>query len=228
MLGCMYKFERLLIPDGGVFGIIRYDPNSFIIEKFKAEKVQLPQQILNAAPRRQAEFFAGRLAVKYALTDLIGTAPPVGVGVNREPIWPNGVIGSISHSNGIAIVQIKKISNGTLVGIDIEHMIDFERTHQLKYDILTKNECMVFESKNIDISYYFTWAFSAKEALFKALYSRVLRYMEFSESRIVGFDLEQYRLELVVDEPDIQGVFWINLLDFDIFVVSIVSSGKLK
>jgi 4'-phosphopantetheinyl transferase EntD len=72
-------------------------------------------------PARRREFAAGRNAARRALTRL-GVAP-TGIGrrlEDRDPIWPPGVIGSISHSHGAAAVAVARAGALASLGLDIE------------------------------------------------------------------------------------------------------------
>jgi 4'-phosphopantetheinyl transferase EntD len=54
-----------------------------------------------AAPRR-LEFAAGRRAARRALTAVGGSASAISMGALRQPIWPAGFAGSISHDGRFA------------------------------------------------------------------------------------------------------------------------------
>jgi hypothetical protein len=51
----------------------------------------------NSVPKRQAEFVAGRICAREALTGWGHDNVVVGIGAHREPIWPQGLLGSITH-----------------------------------------------------------------------------------------------------------------------------------
>ena len=73
-----------------------------------------------AVPKRVAEFAAGRAAVRRALAAL--GLPPMAVpmGANRAPIWPSGLLGSISHSDGVALAVLAPSAHCAGIGLDIE------------------------------------------------------------------------------------------------------------
>ena len=73
--------------------------------------------VAHAVPKRRTEFRTGRAYARAALAAL-GCAPaPIPVGESRQPLWPNGFLGSISHSGpwvGCAAVRCGR------VGFDVE------------------------------------------------------------------------------------------------------------
>ena len=53
--------------------------------------------IKRAVPKRWREFTAGRLCAREALRRLGIERHPILVGEHREPLWPSGVVGTLSH-----------------------------------------------------------------------------------------------------------------------------------
>jgi 4'-phosphopantetheinyl transferase EntD len=73
------------------------------------------------AARRTAEFLLGRAAAASALRALRGDDPPaVGRGPNGEPLWPDGVVGAITHTRGIAAAAVAHRASLLGVGLDLE------------------------------------------------------------------------------------------------------------
>ena len=57
------------------------------------------QAIDHAVPKRRREFTAGRTAARRACARLGVWAGALPVAADRTPVWPEGVVGSISHSD---------------------------------------------------------------------------------------------------------------------------------
>jgi 4'-phosphopantetheinyl transferase EntD len=71
-------------------------------------------------PKRQREYAAGRVAVRMA-TFAAGAAPfAVPSGADRAPLWPRGVVGSITHSSDACLAVISRDGPFASVGIDLE------------------------------------------------------------------------------------------------------------
>ncbi|MCW1931251.1 4'-phosphopantetheinyl transferase family protein [Pararhodobacter zhoushanensis] len=63
-------------------------------------------------PARRREFAAGRTAARRAL----GQSVAIPMGPDRAPVWPAGVAGSITHTQGWALAVVGK----GMIGIDLE------------------------------------------------------------------------------------------------------------
>lgn len=119
-----------------------------------------------AVPGRRNEFTLGRTAARQALVQL-GVEPPSAImrGENREPLWPRGITGSITHSEGVAIAAVARKTQIAAIGIDLE-----KSSRKSNIDISAKI-ALPAELDWIDGSETrLMMLFSAKEALFKALY----------------------------------------------------------
>lgn len=88
-----------------------FEPAAFSPECFGAQGIILPASLQGAAPKRLGEFLAGRLAAREALRPFGLAGCSVAIGAAREPLWPEGVEGSISHSRlageGVALCAVR-------------------------------------------------------------------------------------------------------------------------
>lgn len=76
--------------------------------------------ISRAVARRRREFTAGRACARQALAEL-GLGPKaIPVGPNRAPVWPEGVVGSITHAGTLAAAAVARSDRVIALGIDIE------------------------------------------------------------------------------------------------------------
>ena len=70
--------------------------------------------------KRRREFVTARRCAREALASL-GQAPgPIGVGPSREPQWPAGLVGSITHTRGFRAAAVAPQSVVASIGIDAE------------------------------------------------------------------------------------------------------------
>ena len=74
----------------------------------------------NVVPARRREFRAGRIYARQALQGLGASNSVIPVGHNRAPVWPTGVVGSISHTRSQCAVAIGWSADFLGIGIDIE------------------------------------------------------------------------------------------------------------
>lgn len=71
-------------------------------------------------PRRRHEFLAGRACARVVLHRLGVTGAPVGRGARREPRWPPGIVGSLSHAQGWVAAVAAHEDDAWALGVDLE------------------------------------------------------------------------------------------------------------
>ncbi len=128
-----------------------------------------------AQQRRARDHLAGRLAASRALRALTGHAPTIGRDADGAPLWPQGVVGAISHSGGRAVALVGRSTDHAGLGVDLERVASRKDIAAL---ILSQDE--MARLGQAPGALMLTLAFSAKESLFKALYPRV--------GHVFGFD----------------------------------------
>ena len=137
-----------------------------------------------ATPGRQAEFAAGRAAARAALRGL-GLVPfAIPMGADRAPVWPSGVVGSITHHGGQCLAVVaRRMSFGGL-GIDLEPLDPLPG--ELIPEILTPDEVRWLAEQPADQRGMLARiVFSAKESTYKALYPQM--------REVAGFDAMEIR-----------------------------------
>ena len=167
-------------------------PNSTIYSS-----IPLPENLDKAVDKRKVEYLAGRLCAKEALLNLGYPNYIPSMGAKREPLWPNGVVGSISHSNGMAIAMVANSETISAIGIDLEKRIDKPSPGLIK-QICSPSEWEQRDTKHTDAE-SLTIIFSSKEALYKALYPRVGKFFGF-QAAITEFFETEGRLRLRLQE----------------------------
>lgn len=76
--------------------------------------------VAKAVASRREEFAWGRSCARRALTLLGYGAPPIPVAADRAPVWPEGVVGSITHCEGFVAAAVSEASLLKGLGIDVE------------------------------------------------------------------------------------------------------------
>ncbi|MGY6037324.1 4'-phosphopantetheinyl transferase family protein [Aeromonas sp. AE23HZ002T15] len=167
---------------------ICFDLAAFGPQCFAEQGMALPDELQNAVAKRQGEFLAGRLAGRLALRPYGLGDETVAIGQNREPRWPAGMEGSISHSQlagqGMALCAVRPGRAG--LGLDLEAWLDADQAAQLWPGIVDKGEwerlAVGAAAADLSLAEGLTLVFSAKESLFKALHPRVGRYFDFLDA----------------------------------------------
>ncbi|WP_310618532.1 4'-phosphopantetheinyl transferase family protein [Flexibacterium corallicola] len=172
----------------------------FHVEGPDAGVIAIPPNLQRAVAKRRNEYLAGRLCAAHALNALVGKTPHVGTGEKREPLWPAGIIGSITHAGDAANAVVAHATSFDGVGIDREVLVERGRAASLLPQIGTAQE-MALLSSELDFASAFTLMFSAKEALYKAVFPTVKRFIGFEEARCMG--IGQGTLKLAFTSPDL-------------------------
>ncbi|UYV38727.1 4'-phosphopantetheinyl transferase superfamily protein [Rhodobacteraceae bacterium D3-12] len=146
-----------------------------------------------AVPKRRAEFFAGRAAARRAMAQLGMPPAPVPMGDDRAPVWPDGVVGSISHCEGVCVALIARSETWRSLSVDVEPLEDLPR--DLWDSVMGAQErARLAELPEAARGRCGRLIFSAKEAVYKLQYPITAEWMEFSDLDVVvdaqeaGFD----------------------------------------
>lgn len=163
----------------------------------RASDVAIPPEIAASAARRRAEFVAGRMCARDVLAALGVADREVGIGALGAPAWPAGVVGSITHSHGLAIAAAARASDLHALGIDVENIVTRQQAEELAPSIASRGELQLLGLDNAAVA--FTTLFAAKEAVFKCLAPTVGRYFDFLDVRAVSRDDTALDLEVCRD-----------------------------
>ena len=140
-------------------------------ERFTAQMVE----------RRLQEFQHGRSCARLALS-MLGQPPgPVGRGKHREPLWPAGFIGSISHAGDHAAAAVAATDLFLGIGLDMEFADPIE-------DCLIASICRPDEIGRVDdgedIGYRAKLLFSIKESIYKCMWPLIRQFVDFTEIEV--------------------------------------------
>lgn len=172
-------------------------PRPVVVHGGRIDKLQAPLAdteagfVQNAVPRRVREFTAGRHCARTALARLGFPVDAIPMGPRREPLWPHGVIGSISHGAGYCLAAVCERSRFAGIGVDIESPSGLPAT--LVDLVCTPCEREWCERREPDAARLLAkFMFSAKESVFKCLYPVYAQELEF-EDVTLDLDLEACR-----------------------------------
>jgi enterobactin synthetase component D len=149
---------------------------------------RLPQALRHANQKRLREFLAGRWCAKQALQCLGADSTHVAMAEDRAPVWPRGVVGSITHTGAFAAAAVAWAADIAALGIDSEQIIDPAAACDIA-DVCMVDEATLFRAADgRSFCEFCTFVFSAKEAVFKCLFPLTRKFLEFSDVRITSFD----------------------------------------
>jgi 4'-phosphopantetheinyl transferase EntD len=140
-------------------------------------------RVSRAVEGRRAAFTGGRLAAHSALEALGIPEGPLLADGRGAPLWPEGVVGSITHTTGFcgAVVALRSAWRG--IGIDAE--IRSRVGERLWRRVLTPLELERLHSlPERERAEAATTAFSAKEAFYKCQYQITGEWLGFKDVEV--------------------------------------------
>jgi 4'-phosphopantetheinyl transferase EntD len=157
-----------------------------------------------AAPGRLAEFATGRGCARHALAELGLRTAAIGRGPDREPLWPAGAVGSITHCAGYCAAAAAPAARVAAIGIDAEP--DAALPRGVLEMVARPEERAWLSERRGEGPAWDRLLFSAKEATFKAWFPLARRWLGFADARVV-FDPPRGRFEvtLLVAGPSVGG-----------------------
>lgn len=155
--------------------------------------------IRNAVPKRRQEFATGRFCARRALTRLGIRNFPLLVGENREPVWPKGIVGSISHTDGYCGVVVARKNQIQSLGLDVERV--GRQSSNCWRRICIRQELSWIGSLSSDRAQInATLVFSAKECLYKCQHAISKRWLDFHDVMItVNSDIGEFEATFLVN-----------------------------
>jgi enterobactin synthetase component D len=142
----------------------------------------------------------------------------IAIGKSREPIWPSGIVGSISHNSCLASAVILPQQDASGIGIDIETVIRGEAQDALLGLVVSSAELDYLRTCDSPLpsATLLTLAFSAKESLYKGAFGAIGRFFDFGAARVSCIDIKNGTLSLTLTE-DLSPLFHRNstwIVDF--------------
>ena len=135
---------------------------------------------------RKEHYRSGRICAGEVLSKLGTLGQPVLRDTQtREPLWPEGISGAITHSGKWAAAAAGKTSDVSGIGIDLE---DLERQVDSR---ISRHVCLPEEQKWLQecgedcLEQNLKIIFSAKESIFKAFFPYTRTYLHFHDARIL-------------------------------------------
>lgn len=165
-------------------------------ELFDAER----PAVARAVETRRQEFMTGRACAHQALAQL-GIGPvAIPSGERGEPVWPTGVVGSITHCHGYRACAVARADDVRSVGIDAE-------VHEplpegvLEQIAFGRERAMVASGRGTGV-HLDRLLFSAKESVYKVWFPLTRRWLGFEDAELtIDVDASTFGARLLVSGP---------------------------
>jgi 4'-phosphopantetheinyl transferase EntD len=153
------------------------------------------KSVSHCSKKRISDFFAGRSCARRALRELGIEAFSLLSGEDRQPVWPVGVTGSITHTDGYTAAVVIRQGSVRSIGVDSEAV---GAVHEgLWPRVCTQTELESLRSfASPERAVRAALIFAAKEAFYKSQFPLTAEWIGFQD---VAIELEE--------EPGGAGVF---------------------
>ncbi|WP_230460129.1 4'-phosphopantetheinyl transferase family protein [Sansalvadorimonas verongulae] len=196
----------LSLPSGSAGHAVRFQYSEDVFHLLRQETRQYPDEYLHfCVLKRKIEFLAGRYCTKNCLKVLGFTQDIIvrpGEVCGSSPLWPQGLCGSISHSDGVACSVVADMRGLRSMGVDIERIPAESIVSELRGSVLTAQDVRLGEVY-ADIFHPDEWfglVFSIKESLYKALNPLIRTFFDFHDISLKSVDVTAQRIELAFNK----------------------------
>ncbi len=162
-----------------VFGLVRDYTDAFA--------PAMMARVAKAVQKRRNEFSTGRFFALAAQRQLGQEPVHIESSQRRRPLWPDGLVGSISHTDRLGLVVLTSSQRYAGLGVDME--LRERVTDSIAETVLTTAELQAL-SQLSDLPSPAAVIFSGKEAIYKAVNPLVGRMIGFEE---VELDFDRNR-----------------------------------
>lgn len=164
--------------------------------------VWVPERYSRAVSKRKAEFVAARVCARHAIRELTGTDTSALIGVNddRSPQWPKGIVGSLSHTDGLVFAAVALSKDVLSIGVDVETKVEPCHTELIVESVADEQELLLLAKAGLGSETACTLIFSGKESVFKCLYPLTKTYFGFRNLKVVAVDQANQVIKVALDQ----------------------------
>ncbi|MBV8086499.1 MAG: 4'-phosphopantetheinyl transferase superfamily protein [Chloroflexi bacterium] len=171
------ELDALLPP--GIVAAVRYPEDGGSLDLLPEEQALLSPR---AVPKRRLDFALGRAAAHEALRAFGVADEPIGKGPKGEPLWPAGIVGSISHCEGLAAAALARVRRYRGLGLDVEPL-DQALDHGVAERVCHPSELDIGPAELTPMQRLLA-VFSAKEAVYKAVFPVDRVFLDFLDAEL--------------------------------------------
>lgn len=126
--------------------------------------------------KRRQEFVLGRRCAELAQRQLTGRSQSILPGRGGAPQWPQHLVGSITHCDGLAAAAVGHAADYRSIGIDAEVAVPLPA--DVEQIVLTASESARIRSLDAVLGRVI---FSAKESVYKARFPLTGEWLDFAD-----------------------------------------------
>jgi 4'-phosphopantetheinyl transferase EntD len=169
---------RELFPDGAVAAELREPGDPALLLPAEADCLTS-----GAVQKRRREFAAGRLCARRAMGEVGIHDFALRAAQDRQPLWPDSLVGSITHTGGLCVAVVAPKTRLAAVGVDSEVLGGV--APDIWPTVCVPAELAWLESlPAADRAAAVTLVFSVKEAFYKCQYPVTAEWLNFDDLRV--------------------------------------------
>ena len=154
------------------------------------------EQIAGAVASRRADFAWARACAREAMRRLGVPSGPIVRGGKGMPVWPAGVVGTLTHTHGLRAAALAPAHRVRSMGVDVEPHVALADGVLEAVSLPEEAAWVRATGAEIGSVHWDTLLFTAKEATYKAWFPLTRRWLGFVDAHIT----------LVPDSPRVSGV----------------------
>jgi 4'-phosphopantetheinyl transferase EntD len=162
--------------------------------------------LAKSVEKRRKEFTTGRFCARTALGQLGFPPVPVLPGPKREPVWPDGVVGSITHCTGYRAAAVARTTDFRSIGIDAEPNAPTPKGVLEAIAVPAELARMDGLRAAGDKVSWDRLLFSAKESVYKAWFPLTRLWLGFEDADVaIDPDAGTFSARILVEPPIVDG-----------------------
>jgi 4'-phosphopantetheinyl transferase EntD len=169
-------FESI-VPDS----VVVVETHEDLLAPLFAEEEEL---VARAVAKRRNEFSTGRACARIGLARLGLPSQAIGAGASGQPIWPAGVVGSITHCDGLRACAVASQSDITTIGIDAEPNLPLPPAVLPLVTRPEETEWLADLARTGREVNFDRLLFSIKESIFKAWFPAAETWLGFEDASV--------------------------------------------
>jgi 4'-phosphopantetheinyl transferase EntD len=177
------------------------------IELFSEEHAALGR----AVEKRRREFVTARACAREALARLGLPPAPIASGERGEPLWPHGVVGSITHCAGYRGCALARAAELLGIGIDAEPNDPLPAGVLASVSLPQERTMLARLASQEPTIHWERLLFCAKEAIYKVWFPLARSWLSFEDALLTfddpaaGVRAGTFQAQLLVPGPLIDG-----------------------
>ena len=159
-----------------------------------------------AVEKRRREFTTARACAREALAQLGLRSQAIPSGSRGEPLWPAGIVGSITHCDGYRACAVARTGELAALGVDAEP--NRPLPDGLLGDIALPEERAWLRglARQAPETHWDRLLFSIKESIYKAWFPLAERWLGFEDATVtIERESESFSARLLVPGPRFDG-----------------------